>query len=112
MTVIPFPTTPADQTARAFHVHAYVVIRIKVAVEADGHRRAMRQADEVVFGNNLAVELLPASCAILDADYAEQVIGYLVGEVGDNTFAHSASYGPDHEPDPAPAAWREAGTSD
>ena len=35
----------------------------------------------------------------LDADYAEEVTGYLVDEAGDTEYLRSANYGPDYAPD-------------
>lgn len=36
---------------------------------------------------------------VLDAEYAEQVTGYLVDEADDPQFGRSSIYGADHEPE-------------
>lgn len=88
-----------DGASRRHFVHVYAVIRIKVAVDASDHHSAMKAADELLFGNRLAVRLVPAAEAVLDAEYAEEVTGYLIDEAGDDEFGGSRSYGPDHEPE-------------
>ncbi|WP_336963690.1 hypothetical protein [Sphingobium aquiterrae] len=89
----------ADGESRRHHVHVYAVIRIKVAVNAQDHRSAMAAADELLFGNGLALRLMPTAQAVLDVEYAEEVTGYLVDEADDGDFARSRAYGPDHEPE-------------
>ncbi len=87
----------ADGATRRHFVHVYAVIRVKVAVDARNHHSAMNAADDLLFANGLAVRLVPAAQAILDAEYAEELTGYLVDEAGDDAFARSRAYGPDHE---------------
>lgn len=79
-------------------VHVYTTIRIKVAVDADDHRSAMKAADAIVFGASHAVRLKPAHPAVIDVDYAEEVTEYLVDEADDATFERSRNYAPDYEP--------------
>jgi hypothetical protein len=86
----------ADESRRHF-VHIYTVIRVKVAVDAKDHLSAMITADDLVFANGLAVRLTPNADAVLDAEFAEEVTGYLVDEAGDDGFVRSRAYGPDHE---------------
>ncbi|MBB3862521.1 hypothetical protein GGQ88_003822 [Novosphingobium hassiacum] len=88
----------AAQGAKPHFVHVYTVIRIKVAVDAAGHRAAMEAADAVLFGDRHAVRLNPAHPAVIDADFVEEVTEYLVDEAADPTFALSRSYGPDYAP--------------
>ncbi|HKX77579.1 MAG TPA: hypothetical protein VJM34_03565 [Novosphingobium sp.] len=85
-------------TIRRHFVHVYTTIRIKVAVDAGDHRTAMQVADAVVFEGDHAVRLVPAHPAIIDADYTEEVIEYLVDEAGDRTFERSRCYGSDYAP--------------
>jgi hypothetical protein len=59
----------ADGESRRHHVHVYAVIRIKVAVNAQDHRSAMPAADELLFGNGLALRLMPTAQAVLDVEY-------------------------------------------
>lgn len=80
-------------------VHVYVTVRVKVAVHAADHENAMRAADEALFAKRFGVRLIPAAEAVLDADYAEEVTGYLVDEAGDTDYLRSANYGADYEPD-------------
>jgi len=35
----------------------------------------------------------------MNPDMAEEVVGYLVDKAGDDMFAKSRNYGPDHEPE-------------
>jgi len=104
MTVTHFPA-PSRRRDPSHFVHVYTVIRIKVAVDANDHRAAMRAADDIVYGSDPAVTLVPISGDVLDAEFAEQVTGYVVDEAGDDRFVRSGSYGPDYAPDPAPARW-------
>lgn len=80
-------------------VHVYATVRVKLAVEAANHDDAMRAADEALFANGFGVRLIPTAEGALDADYAEDVTGYLVDEVGDTEYLRSVTYGPDYEPD-------------
>lgn len=80
-------------------VHIYATVRVKLAVEAADHPAAMRAADEALFAKGFGVRLIPTADGALDADYAEEVTGYLVDEAGDPDYLRSANYGPDYEPD-------------
>lgn len=80
-------------------VHVYATIRVKVAVSAQNHEGAMVAADHLLFGNGFGVRLVPTGEGILDADYAEEVTGYLVDVAGDADYRLSRSYGADREPD-------------
>ncbi|MBB3928607.1 hypothetical protein GGR43_004352 [Sphingobium jiangsuense] len=84
---------------RRHFVHVYAVIRVKVAVDAPDHRRAMEAADELLFAGGPPVRLVAMSSAVLDADHADEVFGYLVDEADDPEFERSRAYGPDHEPE-------------
>jgi len=87
----------ADGPSLRHFVHVYAVIRVKVAVDARDSRSAMKAADDLLFENGLAVRLVPAAPGVLEAEYAEEVTGYLVDEAGDDEFVRSRAYGPDHE---------------
>lgn len=80
------------------HVHVYATVRVKVAVDADDHVQAMRRADHLLFNNGFAVRLTPNADAVVDAEYADEVTGYLVDEADDPEHLRSRSYGPDYEP--------------
>lgn len=83
--------------SRRHFVHVYAVIRVKVAVYAPNHRSAMEAADQQLFAEGFGVHLTPTADAVLDAEYAQDVTGYLVDELGDDEFLRSATYGPDYE---------------
>lgn len=80
-------------------VHVYATIRVKIAVSAQNHDEAIVAADHLLFGNGLGVRLVPTGEGILDADYAEEVTGYLVDVAGDADYRLSRSYSVDREPD-------------
>ncbi|MDB5726062.1 MAG: hypothetical protein JWQ16_2816, partial [Novosphingobium sp.] len=73
-----------DGASRRHFVHVYAVIRVKVAVDARNHHSAIKAADDLLFANGLAVRLAPAAQAVLEAEYAEEVTGYLVDEADDD----------------------------
>lgn len=80
-------------------VHVYATVRVKVAVHAADHEQAMRAADDALFARGFGVRLIPTAQGALDAEYTEEVTGYLVDEAGDTDYLRSANYGPDYEPD-------------
>jgi hypothetical protein len=80
-------------------VHVYATVRVKLAVTAASHEDAMRAADEALFARGFGVRLIPTAEGALDADYAEEVTGYLVDEAGDAEYLRSANYGQDCAPD-------------
>src|SRR3546814_20145266 len=73
-------------------VHVYTTIRIKVAVTAEDHTDAMRQAEVIVGRGIFPVRLLPNAAAVLDAEPAEEITGFLVDEAGDPEFENSGFY--------------------
>ncbi|MCF8707009.1 hypothetical protein [Rhizorhapis sp. SPR117] len=83
---------------RTHYVHVYATVRVKVAVRAENHEDAMKMADGLLFNDGFAVRLIPAAVAVVDADYAEEVTGYLVDESGDPDFLRSRTYDPDYKP--------------
>ena len=80
-------------------VHVYATIRVKVAVVAATHEDPMVAADKALFERGLGVRLIPTAAGALEADYAEEVTGYLVDEADDPEFARSANYAADYAPD-------------
>ena len=83
---------------RGFHVHVYTTIRVKVAVTADDHADAMRQADAIVGRGIFPVRLLPNAAGVLEAEPAEEVTGYLIDETDDPEFENSCSYDAEYRP--------------
>ena len=81
---------------RGFHVHVFTTIR--GAVTAEDHADAMRQADAIVGCGIFPVRLFPNVAAVLDAEPAEEVTGYLVDETDDPEFANSRSYDAEYRP--------------
>ncbi len=66
-----------------YRVHVYAVVRVPIEVEAESQAEAIAKADEV----NLHAEVRSA-----EAEYAEQVTGYLVDEIGDEGYTNTRSY--------------------
>ncbi len=100
--ISPAPTTEGispDDKGNRFHVHVYAVIRVKVAIVAVDQPAAMAAADAIALDRGLAVRLTPTCPQMIEAEYADEVTGYLVDEIGDEDFLRSRSYGPDHAPD-------------
>ncbi|WP_298399045.1 hypothetical protein [Sphingobium sp.] len=83
---------------RGFHVHVYTTIRVKVAVTANDHADAMRQADAIVGRGIFPVRLLPNAADVLEAESAEEVTGYLVDETDDPEFENSHFYDAEYRP--------------
>ena len=88
---------PTAGASRLHFVHVYTILRIKLAVDAPDHHSAMKAADDLLFANDLPVRFAPVTQAVLDAEYAEEVTGYLVDEADDDGFIQSCAYGPDYE---------------
>lgn len=80
------------------HVHVYTTIRVKVAVVAEDHADAMRQAEGIVGRGVFPVRLLPNAQAVIDADPAEEITGFLVDEADDSEFENSCSYDAEYRP--------------
>lgn len=92
----PAPTDPTH------FVHIYATIRVKIAVHATSHLEAMKRADRSLFDKGFGVRLVPNGANILDADYAEEVTGYLVDEADDPEYLRSATYNASFDPDIPP----------
>lgn len=97
-----------DPVARKHFVHVYTVVRVKVEVQAEDHQSAMASADTLLFGNRFAVRLVSSGNGVIEADYAEEVVGYLVDEADDPEYERSRNYGSDHEPQEPDQRYRHA----
>ncbi len=97
-----------DPVPRKHFVHVYTVVRVKVEVEAEDHQSAMAAADTLLLGNGFAVSLIPRGKGVIEADYAEEVVGYLVDEADDPEYERSRNYGPDHQPQDTDHRYRPA----
>lgn len=84
--------------SKLHHVHVYSTIRVKVAVTAENHIDAMRQADEIVGKGRFPVRLLPDGPTVLEAEPAEEVTGFLVDEADDPEFENSCTYDQNYQP--------------
>ncbi len=84
--------------SKLHHVHVYATIRVKVAVTAEDHTDAMRQAEGIVGTGIFLVRLLPNAAAVLDAEPAEEITGFLVDETDDPEFEKSCSYDAEYRP--------------
>ena len=83
---------------RCHFVHVYAVVRIKLVVEATSHCAAMEQADAVLCRHGFPVRMTSADKAVVKAEFAQEVTGYLVDEAGDATYMRSRVYRADHQP--------------
>lgn len=95
------------QEEQKFHVHAYMVARIKVAgITAGSPIEACRKADDVLGsepGNLLRRTLIDLPLekqdelqdAIVEIEDAEELVGYLVDRVGDSEYWESVNVEPD-----------------
>ncbi|RIA46185.1 hypothetical protein DFR49_0718 [Hephaestia caeni] len=90
--------------SKLHHVHVYTTIRVKVAVTADDHTHAMRQADDVIGKGRFPVRLLPYAAGVLEAEPAEEVTGYLVDEADDPDFENSCFYDECYQSHEGPAS--------
>lgn len=78
------------------HVYVYTTIRIQVAVAAPDHADAMRQAEDIVARGIFPVRLVPNAHAVLFAESAEEITGFLVDEADDPEFENSCFYDAEH----------------
>src|SRR3546814_16272379 len=67
-------------SAPTHFVHVYATVRVKLGVTAHDQFAAMKEADRLLFANGFGVRLIPSATGVLEADYAEEVSGYLVDE--------------------------------
>src|SRR3546814_7200975 len=79
-------------------VHVYSTGRVRLGVTAHCQNEAMKEADRLLFDNGFGVRLIPGAAGVLEADYAEEVSGYLVDEAGDHEYHRSRVYAADGEP--------------
>lgn len=84
------------------HVHVYLTVRVKTEVDAADHEAAMRTADGLLFDRTLPVRFSTTAKNVLEAEYAEEVTGYLVEKcdgAGGPDYEDSRVYGADHRPE-------------
>jgi len=90
-----------------YNVHVYAVVRIKVAVHANDHQEAMEAADDILARNadllqwyKVPPELEASIQApmILHCESAEETVGYLVDEDGDDEHENSRFYDEERRP--------------
>lgn len=75
-----------------YRVHCYVTVRVPIDVDADTHEAAMKAA----------TDLLPNDMRDWqDAEYAEEITGFLVDEDGDFEYAKTRAYDRDGKPERA-----------
>jgi hypothetical protein len=66
-----------------YDVHIYAVVRVKIeAVEADSQVAAIQEAQKG----------LDLEEAVRSGEYAEEITGFLVDEVGDENYSQSRAY--------------------
>jgi len=84
------------------YVHVYLTVRVKTEVDAADHEAAMRTADGLLFDKLLPVRFSTTAKHVLEAEYAEEVTGYLVERddgAGGPDYEDSRVYGADHRPE-------------
>src|SRR3546814_18453167 len=79
-------------SAPTHFVHVYATVRVKLGVTAHGQNEAMKEADRLLFANGFGVRLIPGAAGVLEADYAEEVSGYLVDAAGDPDYHRHRVY--------------------
>lgn len=92
---------------KQYFVHIYHVVRSKVSIEAEDHQDAMRKADECI--PNIDSSHVPFEAesqfqghgTVHHTESAEEVVGYLVDEVGDEEYSKTLSYEEDYSPSPS-----------
>ena len=81
-----------------YNVHFYCVVRAMVAnVEADTQIEAITKAEESV-DFDLLFNDKSGRAGAHHTEYAEEIVEYLVDEMGDDEFERSHFYGPDLQP--------------
>ncbi|EPR15535.1 hypothetical protein ACFSTI_32225 [Rhizorhabdus histidinilytica] len=96
--IIPMPQREISMSAPTHFVHVYATVRVKLGVTAHDQFAAMKEADRLLFANGFGVRLIPSATGVLEADYAEEVSGYLVDEAGDHEYDRSRTYAADGAP--------------
>ena len=88
-----------------YFVHRYDVVRVKVAVEAEGYSEAMKAADAYLAEHHPIQNAYNADWAdtakptwIHVEEAGQEVQGYLVDLLDDDTHEHSREFGPDFQP--------------
>ncbi len=72
-----------------YRVHVYAIVRVPFEIEADSELEALKKADEV----DLAEELAKG----WRGEFADDIDGYLVDELGDDGFpVRSSNYDKHH----------------
>ncbi len=72
-----------------YNVHLYAVVRVDISnIEAESQQAAIRKAEE-------ETDLHTLLDALEAVEYGEEIIGYLVDEVGDDEFRKSRNYNAD-----------------
>lgn len=87
-----------------YFVHVYHAVRTKISIEADSHEAAMKAAYEFV--PDLASENVPFEAerdfqghgTIHHTESSDEVLSYLVDEVGDEEYHNTAAYDADYSP--------------
>jgi hypothetical protein len=87
---------------KQYFVHVYHVVRTKISIEAEDHVDAMKKAVEFIpniESSNVSFSAdseFQGHGVIHHTENAEEIVGYLVDEVGDeeyhNTVAYDAEY--------------------
>lgn len=74
-----------------YKVHVYAVVRVPYIIEAESQQEAITKAQ--------ADSHLYTDFRDLEAEYTEEIINYLVDEIGDTEYEHSQWYDVDQKPE-------------
>jgi len=74
-----------------YRVHVYLVVRVPFDVEAESQEEAIKAAEKLVDND---------SYRLPEAEDAEEIVGYLVDEEGDEEYERSVSYDGNRKPAP------------
>ena len=85
-----------------YNVHLYITLRVKVPnLEANSQLEAIEEAEKKICPllNNGVLDLTFYPC---NTEYADEITGYLVDEVGDEEYLQSEWYDGNKESHPGP----------
>ncbi|MBI4446888.1 MAG: hypothetical protein HY645_13405 [Acidobacteria bacterium] len=83
-----------------YDVHLYAVVRLKIPdIGAETQQEAMKKADELIAPHLYDLLYAEKPIPIVECtEYAEEIDGYLVDEIGDEEYLKSTFYNKRKEP--------------
>ena len=70
-----------------YKVHIYAVVRVPVEVEADSQLEAIKKADQIDLH-----EIIDHNIRYTEVEFAEEITGFLVDEIGDEKYEKTKYY--------------------